>query len=126
MLLIDANAILRYTLNDNKDMAAKTRDLIINNKVYIRYEVLAEVIYVLSKVYLLPRKEICDGITLLLSCSNVETDSREVALYALNAFAEINMDFVDCLLYAFRAVNGYDIFTFDKKLNAVIGTLSAK
>ena len=61
MLLIDANAILRYVLNDNSDMAGKVHELIKNNKVTIRFEVMAEVVYVLNKVYKLPRNEITDG-----------------------------------------------------------------
>ena len=75
MRLIDANAILRYTLNDNLDMAVKVRDLIAESKVFIRYEVLAEVIYVLNKVYLLPRNEIAEGIKMFFLHPNVETEA---------------------------------------------------
>ena len=120
MLLIDANAILRYTLNDNIDMAVKVRGLIAESKVFIRYEVLAEVIYVLNKVYLLPKNEIAEGIKMFLSHSNVETEAEEVMLLALKTYTNINMDFVDCVLYAFKSEYGYGVFTFDKKLNSMM------
>jgi|GEM_PF-6396563 len=42
MLIIDANAVLRYLLNDNIDMAKTVDKLIEQNKVTIRYEILAE------------------------------------------------------------------------------------
>ena len=58
MLFVDANAILRYLLYDNTDMADKVCKLIEKNKIFIRYEVLAEVVYVLNKVYSMPRAEI--------------------------------------------------------------------
>jgi len=118
MLLIDANAILRYTLSDNTDMADRVRELITKDKVAVRYEVWAEVAYVLSKVYALPRSEIAEGIRLFLSNPNVETESVEALLFALEAYAGLNMDFVDCLLYGFKAAYGYDVFTFDRQLNS--------
>jgi len=123
MLLIDANAILRYMLNDNNEMADKVRVLLENTKVTVRYEVMAEVVYVLNKVYSLPPNRIADGIKVFLSLQNVETESEEVLLLALQAYVEAKMDFVDCVLYGFRAVNGYDVFTFDKKLNTMMQKL---
>jgi len=51
MLLIDANAILRYILCDNEKMAVQVEDLLEKRMVNLRNEVLAEVVYVLNKVY---------------------------------------------------------------------------
>ena len=117
MLLIDANAILRYMLNDNPDMALKVRDLIDTSKIFIRYEVAAEVVYVLNKVYLLPRNEITDGIKIFLSHPNAETETEEIIILALETYKNANIDFVDSILYAFKKIYDYDVFTFDKKLN---------
>ena len=124
MLLIDANAILRYMLNDNPDMALKTRDLISKSKIFTRYEVLAEVIYVLNKVYLLPRIEISEGIKVFLLHPNMETESEEVMTLALETYANTNMDFVDCVLYSFNKSCGYGVFTFDKQLNSMINKIN--
>jgi len=124
MLLIDANAILRYMLYDNSEMADKVRELIENTKITVRYEVMAEVVYVLNKVYQLPQNEIVDGISIFLSLRNVETESEEVLSLALRTYAEKKMDFVDCVLYGFKAIRGYDVFTFDKKLNTMMQKLS--
>jgi predicted nucleic-acid-binding protein len=124
MLLIDANAILRYTLNDNTEMAEKVRLTIVNNKVLVRYEIIAEVVYVLIKVYSLPRKEITEGIKTFLATHNVEVESKEVMSIALDTFADVNMDFVDCVLYGFRAILGFDVLSFDKRLNSMIEKLT--
>ena len=120
MLLIDANAILRYTLNDNMDMAVKVRELISNAKVSIRYEVLAEVIYVLNKVYSFPRVELVEGINVFLAGPNVEVESEQALSLALKTYAETNMDFVDCVLYGLNAIYDCAVFTFDKQLNSMI------
>ena len=123
MILIDANAILRYMLNDNTDMAMSVHDLTLRNKITVRYEVMAEVIYVLEKVYAMPRKEIRDGITVFLSMPCVEVETKDVLLLALDTYAGKKLDFVDCLLYGFRVVCGYRAFTFDKELNKLIKNL---
>ena len=124
MVFIDANAILRYILCDDADMAYKVRELIAKTKVTVRYEVLSEVVYVMNKVYSIPRSELADYIKTFLRLSNVETESEEVLSLALKAYAELNMDIVDCMLYGFRAIEGHDVFTFDKKLNSVINKLA--
>lgn len=37
----------------------------------------------------------------------------------LHTFLKTSLNFVDCLLYAYHTVSGYDVFTFDKKLNKI-------
>jgi len=83
MLILDTNAILRYMLSDNADMAAKVNEIITNNRVMVRYEVVAEVVYVLEGVYLLSREKIKDSISVFLSVPNVKTESKNVLLLAL-------------------------------------------
>lgn len=120
MLLIDANAVLRYILSDNEDMAQKVCDLLNTSRVTVRYEVFAEVVYVLLKVYSIPRDEIADTVKKFAQLPNVEAEHDDVLSLALDTFAEKNIDFVDSVLYGFAAMNGCDVFTFDKKLNALI------
>ncbi|MCL2528202.1 MAG: PIN domain-containing protein [Defluviitaleaceae bacterium] len=116
MLLIDANAILRYLLCDNAGMAEKIEDLLENAVVTVRYEVLAEVIYVLNKVYKLQRVEIHEVIVKFLDLDSVNIEDNAVAVLALETFSQTRLDFVDTLLYAFHVINGAEVFTFDKKL----------
>ena len=123
MLILDTNAILRYMLSDNLDMAIKVNEIITNNRVMVRYEVIAEVVYVLEGVYSLSRSKVKDSINTFLSVPNIETESKSVLLLALEAYADKDIDFVDCLLYAFKALQGYDVFTFDKKLNKLLNTI---
>ena len=110
-------------LSDNLDMATKVNEIITSNRVMVRYEVVAEVVYVLEGVYSLPRSKVKDSINTFLSVPNVETESKSVLLLALESYADKNIDFVDCLLYAFKALQGYDVFTFDKKLNKLLNTI---
>ncbi len=86
--LIDANAILRYLLNDVETMAAESAK-VIQNGAFTISEVLAEVVYVLMKVYKVERQEI----------------------------SKVLIIFLDCILIAYNETDSTEIFTFDKKLN---------
>jgi predicted nucleic-acid-binding protein len=120
MLLVDANVILRLLLQDDVEMAEQAKKVISEQKITLRHEVIAEVVYVLQKVYGLPRKEISSVLTRFISLGNVETEYVDVLSEAFSVFEKKNLDFVDCLLYSFHAVKKYDIFSFDKQLNALL------
>ena len=63
MVMLDANAVLRYVLNDNE---------------------------------------------------------KDVLQLGLETYAENNLDFVDCILYAYKSLKNYDVLTFDKKLKRLL------
>ncbi len=84
----------------------------------VTIEVLAEVVYVLKGVYSIGREEIKSS--LLGFMSEVDTNENEVIEVGLKTYAEQNLDFVDCILYAYHRVKGCEIKTFDKKLNFLI------
>ena len=120
MLLVDANVILRLLLRDDTEMAEQAVKVISEHKVTLRHEVIAEVVYVLQKVYGLPREEVSAALTRVISLENIETENADVLSEALSVFAKRNLDFVDCLLYSFNVVKGEGVFSFDKKLNALL------
>ncbi len=51
MKVVDANIILRYLLNDHEELSDTATTIIENNEVLIPNEIIAEVVYVLEKVY---------------------------------------------------------------------------
>jgi len=116
MIIIDANAILRYILCDNEDMANHVEELLEHNVVCIKHEVLAEVVYVLTRVYSLPRVEVQSVVMQFLELDNVVTDERAVVARAMESFCADGLDFVDSMLYAYCVIKNAEIFTFDKKL----------
>ncbi|MBR1444968.1 MAG: PIN domain-containing protein, partial [Firmicutes bacterium] len=95
---IDANVILRYLLFDNEDMAEKAEE-IIHSGVFVSFEVMAEVIYVLKGVYKLERDEISNVLRKFTDL--IETDDNEVMKSALEIYEKKKLDFVDCLLIAY-------------------------
>ena len=120
MVLIDANAIIRILLSDNDEMEQEAKTFIRNNQVLIRNEIMAEIIYVLLKIYNIEKKEACRYILDLLKTKNVYTEDKEVMRLAINTFCDNNIDFVDSLLYAYHSINNFDVFTYDKKLKKML------
>ena len=115
MIILDANAILRYLLNDIGTQAEEACK-VIQDGAMTTTEVLAEVVYVLSGFYGMPREDVSWCIHCLLL--DVKVDNVRCLQYALGMFNQTNLDFVDCLLVAYHKVLGADVFSFDRKLNS--------
>lgn len=120
MKILDTNMILRYLIRDNEEMAEQTKHILKTEKVLILPEVIAEVIYVMMKVYEYDRTLVADALLRFVNLSAVVLDRPEVIKTGLKFFRNTSLDFVDCLLCAYHTELGYEICTFDKKLNKLI------
>lgn len=113
--LIDANVILRYLLRDNEAMYEEAAKCIEEGNAFTIPEVIAEVVYVLKKVYQVSKVEIRDSLIVLID--TVGVDNYSVIIKALEIYASKSLDFVDCILIARNWVLNEEVFSFDKKLN---------
>ena len=116
MIVLDTNTILRCILQDNEETAALVDEQLSRDKCLIPPEVVAEIVFVLLKVYRLDRKEIEQSVATVLRHKNVCVPHKEVVETALHYFGETKFDFVDCLLIGYAFIAGHQIFTFDEKL----------
>ncbi|HIW33319.1 MAG TPA: PIN domain-containing protein [Candidatus Paenibacillus intestinavium] len=123
MNIVDANIILRYLLQDAVQFIDQARDKIENHPIFIPNEVIAEVVYVLEKVYRIERVHIYRTLQNLLSYGNITTHDKSILVEALKFYSEIKIDFVDALLFAYSKIDGHTVFTFDKKLNQMLDEL---
>ena len=120
MKIIDANVVLRYLLADISNLFIQSEGLIENDAIYLPFEVLSEIVYVLEKVYTVAREEISGSLINLLKYQNISTYDLEIADHALKAYSDTNLDFMDTLLYAYHKVRDFEIVSYDKKLNKYI------
>lgn len=120
MKILDTNMILRYMLDDDKESADFVRNILVKDAVLVLPEVLAEVVYVLAKVYRVDRIGIAESIEAFLTEPNVQTERPSVIDKGLFYYKTTSLDFVDCLLCAYQTEAGYEVCTFDKKLNKLI------
>ncbi|MDE6889365.1 MAG: PIN domain-containing protein [Eubacterium sp.] len=113
--LLDANAVLRFLLQDIEEQFQQVKNAVRMDKCYVTLEVMAEVCYVLEGLYQVSRKDIVDNFRRLNF--DVVILNADVFLRALEIFDEPpKLDFVDCLLYGYEMERGVDVITFDKKL----------
>ena len=119
MEIIDANIVLRYLLNDHKVFSKKSVKILESNSVQLPFEVFAKIVYVLEKVYSVPRKNIQNAMILLMEYPNITTPDERILKAALKTYADDKIDFVDSLLVAYNHISGAIIHSFDKKLNSL-------
>ena len=117
MEIVDANIVLRYLLNDHEVFSENAGIILENKTVYFPFEVCAEVVYVLEKVYDIPREKIRDALLLFIHYPNVTTTDKTILKEALKIYHSENVDFVDSILVGWNHVRGAFIHSFDKKVN---------
>lgn len=115
--LLDANAVLRYLLEDNQGQADYVADMVLAGA-EVTIEVLAECVYVLEGIYHVARSDIAEALGILLD--EVACRRKSVACAALGYYGGGKFDFVDCVLAAEADVERRRIVTFDKKLKSLL------
>jgi len=118
MIILDANYILRFLLRDDNEMYHIAKETIQGNECWIDYEVMAEVVFVLQKVYKASKGEIRTSLENFISLPNISLNNKTIIINALRIFEDKNLDFVDAILCA--KSKEHTIKTFDKKLNKCI------
>lgn len=120
MTIADANILLRYFLADIQELYERSKEILEHEEIYLPFEVIAEIVYVLEKVYSAGRKDILETLSGLLKYPNIETVDAEVLEAALQCYSDTGLDFVDALLWGYRTAKGYAVYSFDKKLNRLL------
>ncbi len=112
----DANVILRYLLNDHPRLSAEAEQIIDQHQLLIRTEIVCEVLYVLEKVYKIPRDKITAILADFIGMKQINCPERNVLVLALKLYSSEELDFVDNILIALNQLHGMQIRSFDKKL----------
>ena len=119
--LPDTNTIVRYLMNDDPVLFGKAKeffDKVKNGEIraVILESVVAECIYVLIKIYRVPKDKAAGRLMDILRYKGMVNKDKQELIQALGLFRKENLDIVDCLLYA-KALAGEDqIFTLDSDL----------
>jgi len=111
LTLVDTNVLLRYLLDDNEEMGI-VAEQIIEGGAWTRPEMLAEVTFVLSRAYNTPRSDVAAALNII--ANHVLLEPQDVCMAAIKVFENSNLDFVDCIMVAYRDFDNCKIFTFDK------------
>lgn len=117
MVILDANALLRYVLRDIPEQADIVEEAVRGGCITTA-EIIAETVYVLTGVYGMSREDVSWTIHCILL--DVRVDNLKALRYAMGVYNRTKLDFVDCLLVAYKNVLGLEVLSFDKKLNSTM------
>lgn len=120
MLLVDANIVLRYILDDHPALSTRAAEILEQYEALLPLEVVCEVVYVLQKVYSVPRKEIQAKLCALLDDRLISVEKTESLRQALSVYCTKNLDIVNALLWAYHNVEHHQVMTFDEKLSKLL------
>lgn len=120
--LPDTNAIVRYLVKDEPNLFKRAKDFFDqvksgSEKAIILESVIAECIYVLTKIYKVPKEKAADSLIDILHYKGVINEDRDELIAAVNAFANSGLDIVDCILWAKLQGGMGRLFSFDEDLN---------
>ena len=120
--LPDTNTIVRYLVADDPALHAKAREFFdrVRNggvRAVLLESVIAECVYVLTKLYKVPREQAAARLIDILHYKGIVNDDRQELVRALSMFSEQGLDIVDCILWAKAVAGGNHLFTFDADLN---------
>lgn len=128
MITVDSNVILRFLLGDIPDHAERSKRLFQQanpetSALFIPATAIAEVSYVLTRLYNTPRARAADALMGICQLFGVEIENRN-AIEAALAFWRANggLSFVDCYHLALTEHMGLNqIYSFDKKMGRYPG-----
>ena len=118
--IVDANVILRFFIRDNEEQFLRAKAFIQRlelgkENVLMTEIVFAEVVWVLNKVYEVPRQEIADTFSKVIGYQGIRTMlEKEIFQESLRLYAKHSLDIQDVFLAVLSKNKGCPIITFDK------------
>ena len=122
MVMADANTMICCIIGDDQNKIAEFQQIRLEQNIIYTLEVIAEVVYVLTKVYQVSREEASNAIQIFLRAKNIVCSSGAITVKALQLFANNHLDFVDNVLLAYHQIQGIEIYSYVRKLmNSIRG-----
>ena len=120
--LPDTNVVVRYLVKDDIELYKQAKTFFDKVKTgeesaLILESVVAECVYVLTKIYKVPKEKTADSLKNLLRYRGIINEDRADLIKALTTFAERSIDIVDCILYVKAKGMDTSLFSFDEDLN---------
>lgn len=122
--LPDTNTIVRYLVADEPALYARSKAFFESvktgsSKAVVLESVVAECVYVLTKIYKVPRDIAALSLIDMLRYKGVVNSDKQELINALMLFSEKSLDIVDCILLS-KSLSGVELFTFDDEMNKLL------
>lgn len=119
-VFVDANVFIRYLIVDDEEKAERCRKLFEKAvkgeiKLFSTTLIIAEIIWVLTKVYKWTKEEVCQNIKLILNTPNIKFAEKSLLRRAIDEYAANNIDFIDVYHAEIMRSRGVStLYSYDK------------
>lgn len=119
MIFIDSNVILRFILDDDSKLSPRAAKIFKkieqeNLIVFLSDVIVAEIVYVLLKVYKLDKVEIKEKLLKIIALENISIENKAILPEVFDAFVSKNVDFEDAYQVALMMKKKVkQIYSFD-------------
>ena len=126
MMGLDTNVIVRFLMKDDAEQAALATkvfaELTTTAPGFVCSEVLVELVWVLQKIYRLPRTDIADAIEGLLGAREIVVESADQVAVAVDRLRKGGPGFADLMIALAGQGAGCEVtVTFDRKAAGIPG-----
>ena len=122
---IDTNIFLRYLTKDNPPMYNRCREIFKNaveGKVSLTTScmVIAELIWTLSSYYKVPKEDIVEKVSIIISTENLHIPDKDIITDAIALYSRKNIDYIDAYNAFFVKYHGInEIYSYDKDFDVL-------
>lgn len=115
--LPDTNVIIRYFMQDDEALYGRAKAFFDDvrdgtKKAVVLESVVAECVYVLTKIYTVPREAAAESLTIMLRYKGIVNDDKDHLINALTLFSQGRLDIVDCILCVKSTAGGTALMSF--------------
>ena len=126
MIAVDTNVIVRSLLDDDVEQSAAANRLLdgltTHNPGFVCREVVIELVWVLERVYKLPRATIGAAILEIIASGDLIVENDRAMTQAAYRYMHGGVDFADLMILASANDHGATpLYTFDRKLARLDG-----
>ena len=127
--LPDTNVIIRYLTRDVESLYLRAKEFFDDvkegrAKAVIIESVVTECIYVLTKIYKVPKDKAAESLIDILHYKGIANPDQKELIHALTLFSGRNIDIVDCILCVKAKGHGMSLLSFDDDLNKMSDSFS--
>lgn len=129
-LFLDTNIFLRFTILEDSKSHNETKAifLLFKDGVFNPYTsniVISELIYVLTKIYKQPKKEVIKKISIILKMRNLTLIEKTNTKASLELYKNLNIKLGDCMIGA-QIPKGIVLCTYDEDFKKIPGLVVKK
>ncbi len=126
-VFVDTNLFLRYLTKDDPGKYERCRAVFkkaVGGKVSLLTSemVIAELIWTLLSYYRVPKAEVIEKVSIIISTPNLHVVDRTIIADALVLYSQKNIDFIDAYNALFMKFHGLEkIYSYDEDFDAIEG-----